>query len=104
MTTPSITGKTSSCSGWPSIPRTFTNYAWTDVPFDPRESSFLGDYNGLAALNGRVYGIWPEEASTPARVENGRRGRNTVVRIGVAEFPLAAVIPRLLRHPSLRSG
>jgi BNR repeat protein len=69
--------------------RTFTNYAWTDVPFDPRESSFLGDYSGLAALNGRVYGIWAEEAATPARVENGRRGRNTIVRVGVAEFPLA---------------
>jgi hypothetical protein len=70
--------------------RSFTNYAWTDVPFDPRESSFLGDYNGVAALNGRVYGIWPEEAQTPAAVENGRRARNTIVRIGVAEFPLAS--------------
>ena len=74
--------------------RTFTNYAWTDVSFDPRESSFLGDYNGLAALEGRVYGIWPEEAQTPARLENGRRGRNTIVRIGVAEFPLATSKPR----------
>jgi hypothetical protein len=69
--------------------RSFTNYAWTDVSFDPRESSFLGDYNGLTALNGRVYGIWPEEAQTPAKVENGRRGRNTIIRVGVAEFPLA---------------
>ena len=42
--------------------------------------------NGLAALGGRVYGIWPEEAQTPARIENGRRARNTVLRIGVAEF------------------
>jgi hypothetical protein len=58
------------------------------VPFDPRESSFLGDYNGLVASNGRVYGIWPEEAQTPAAVENGRRARNTIVRVGVAEFPL----------------
>lgn len=69
--------------------RSFTNYAWTDVSFDPRESSFLGDYNGLTALNGRVYGIWPEEAQTPAKLENGRRGRNTIIRVGVAEFPLA---------------
>ena len=66
--------------------RSFTNYAWTDTAFDPRESSFLGDYNGLAALGGRVYGIWPEEAQTPARIENGRRARNTILRIGVAEF------------------
>jgi hypothetical protein len=69
--------------------RTFTNYAWTDASFDPRESSFLGDYNGLAALNGRVYGIWPEEAQTPAKTENGRRARNTVIRVGVAAFPVA---------------
>jgi len=69
--------------------RTFVNHAWTDASFDPRESSFLGDYNGLAALAGRVYGIWPEEAPTPARTENGRRARNTVIRIGVAQFPLA---------------
>lgn len=69
--------------------RHFANYAWTDTSFDPRESSFLGDYTGLAALGGRVYGIWPEEAQTPARVENGRRGRNTILRIGVAEFPIA---------------
>jgi len=66
--------------------RSFVNYAWTDVSFDPRESSFLGDYNGLAALNGRVYGIWPEEAQTPAGLDNGRRARNTIIRIGVAEF------------------
>lgn len=70
--------------------RTFTNYAWTDAPFDPRESSFLGDYSGVTALNGRVYGIWSEEAQTPPRVDNNRRARNTVVRIGVAEFPPAA--------------
>jgi hypothetical protein len=74
--------------------RTFKNYAWTDASFDPRESSFLGDYNGLSALQGRVYGIWPEEAQTPARMENGRRGRNTIVRVGVAEFPLTTARPR----------
>jgi hypothetical protein len=36
-----------------------------------------------------VYGIWPEEAQTPAKIENGRRARNTVVRTGVAQFPPA---------------
>lgn len=68
---------------------TFVNYAWTDTSFDPRQASFLGDYNGLSAGDGRVYGIWPEEAQVTPRVENGRNARNTVVRIGVAEFPLA---------------
>src|SRR5207248_9441641 len=69
--------------------RTFMNYGWTDVSFDPRESQFPGDYSGVAALDGRVYGIWTEEAQTPAGVENGRPARNTVVRIGTAQFPLA---------------
>ncbi|MEP7000880.1 MAG: exo-alpha-sialidase [bacterium] len=74
--------------------RTFTNYAWTDTSFDPRESQFLGDYSGLSALDGKVYGIWAEEAQTAAKVENGRRGRNTVVRIGTAQFPRASPPPR----------
>lgn len=43
--------------------KTFVNYAWTppQEAFDARED-FLGDYTGIAALNGRVYGVWAEEA------------------------------------------
>jgi len=40
---------------------TWLNYAWTDQPFAAL-GDFLGDYTGLAALNGRVYGAWTEEA------------------------------------------
>lgn len=56
--------------------RTFTNYAWTAAPF-MGEHSFLGDYNGIAAANGRVYGIWTSKPQ-------GARG--TVIQIGSADF------------------
>ena len=40
--------------------RSFSNYAWTDNPFEA-SGVFFGDYNGLAAYGGRVYGIWTEK-------------------------------------------
>ena len=36
---------------------TFNNYAWTDEPFEAG-GVFFGDYSGLAAFGGRVYGVW----------------------------------------------
>ncbi|HEV2177895.1 MAG TPA: sialidase family protein [Terriglobia bacterium] len=77
--------------------RQFTNYAWTDKPFDA-EGDFIGDYTGIATYGGRVYGIWAEEA---ARQEgHGKKhGKNraavaphrrTRVRVGVADFTSAA--------------
>jgi len=58
--------------------RSFQNFAWTDTPFDARDV-FIGDYTGVAALNGRVYGIWTEKP------EN-KSSRDTIVRIGSADF------------------
>jgi hypothetical protein len=58
--------------------RTFRNYAWTDQPFDA-QGVFMGDYTGLTALNGRVYGVWTEKP------EN-KSSRDTIIRIGVADF------------------
>jgi hypothetical protein len=61
--------------------RTYRNYAWTVEPFDPR-GQFMGDYNGIAAFRGRVYGVWTETAP-------GRRSdetRSTIVRLGIAQF------------------
>jgi hypothetical protein len=43
--------------------RTFTNYAWTTNSFDP-EGGFIGDYSGIAAYAGHVYGIWGRNART----------------------------------------
>lgn len=76
---------------------TFQNYVWTRKPFESRDD-FIGDYTGLAAFNGRVYGIWAEEVrpvssanvkarkrksqAPPEAIDNHR----TVVRVGIADF------------------
>ena len=57
--------------------RTFVNYTWTTTPFDPGRV-FLGDYTGLAASGGRVYGAWTEKPSS--------NSRDTIVRVGIADF------------------
>ncbi len=81
--------------------RTFQNYGWTDTPFDA-QGVFIGDYTGLAALDGRVYGVWTEkpmrkEAQTPGALRIIPRNsaeywklRGTVIRIGIADFGTAA--------------
>jgi len=40
---------------------TFTNYAWQTKASDPKDA-FIGDYLGIAAHAGRVYGIWARVA------------------------------------------
>lgn len=46
----------------------FANYAWTQSPFYPSEDQFMGDYTGIKALNGRVYGVWTyAETRSPRR-------------------------------------
>lgn len=78
--------------------RTFDNYAWTDEPFEA-SGVFFGDYSGLAAYGGRVYGVWTEK-SNPAPEPTGKEGsgksddektakprpRGTVVKLGAADF------------------
>src|SRR5207247_166398 len=58
--------------------RTYQNFAWMDQPFDA-QGVFMGDYNGIAALNGRVYGVWTQKP------EN-KTSRDKVIQIGVADF------------------
>lgn len=62
--------------------QSFQNYSWTDQPFNAR-GGFIGDYNGLAAMNGRVYGIWTEKPENTTT-------RDTIIRIGVADFSTSA--------------
>ena len=62
--------------------QSFQNYSWTDQAFNAK-GGFIGDYNGLAAMNGRVYGIWTEK---PENITT----RDTVIRIGVADFSNSA--------------
>lgn len=73
---------------------TFNNYAWTDEPFEAG-GLFFGDYNGLAAYGGRVYGVWTERP-TPAPTPNEKTSdenkdakpprRGTIVKLGTADF------------------
>ncbi len=77
--------------------RNFENYAWTRKPFQSRDD-FIGDYTGLAAFSGRVYGIWAEEVRSPSSANVKARKRKsqsppeeignhrTIVRIGIADF------------------
>jgi hypothetical protein len=58
--------------------RSFRNYAWTTQGFNPQRA-FLGDYTGIAARDGRVYGIWT--VKTPSA---GPRG--SMIQIGQADF------------------
>jgi BNR repeat-like domain len=74
---------------------TFTNYAWTDNPFDA-SGVFFGDYSGLAAYGGRVYGVWTEKpnptesAQDEKKADDGKeekaQPRGTVVKVGTADF------------------
>src|SRR5271169_2080809 len=69
--------------------RTFANYAWTDDPFEAG-GVFFGDYSGIAAYGGRVYGIWTEkpvpvpDAEGKSKPEEGKdakpQPRGTIVR------------------------
>ena len=68
----------------------FSNYAWTDEAFQAGDV-FFGDYTGLAAFGGRVYGAWAERPNqvvdSEAKAGDEHSGaRGTVVKVGVAAF------------------
>jgi hypothetical protein len=77
----------------------FQNYAWTTEPFEAG-GVFFGDYSGIAASGGRVYGVWTEKPSVVTEKENKAgskpdetkpgetkpKPRGTVVKVGVADF------------------
>ena len=67
--------------------RTFTNYAWSEAPFEGR-GAFLGDYTWLVAYDGRVYGIWAETAPTPlpSTTPGAPPAYGTIVKVGTADF------------------
>jgi hypothetical protein len=70
--------------------RSFSNYAWTDEAFEAGDV-FFGDYTGLAAFGGRVYGVWTEKpnhvAESDIKTEDKHSGAHgTVVKVGVADF------------------
>ena len=75
--------------------RTFVNYGWTAEPFDA-SGVFFGDYIGVAANSGNVYGIWTERPPAPAadaeskdkeqRGTESPRPRGTIIKVGTARF------------------
>ena len=76
--------------------RSFKNYAWTNELFEASDV-FFGDYSGLAAYGGRVYGIWTEKPAVAIeekdKPEPGKdakeakpQRRGTIVKIGTADF------------------
>jgi len=79
--------------------RTFNNYAWTEEAFEA-SGVFFGDYSGIAAYGGRVYGIWTEKpAPAPEAKDKPQEGKDaketketkpqpqgTIVKIGTADF------------------
>ena len=87
--------------------RSFSNYAWTDNPFEA-SGVFFGDYSGIAAYGGRVYGIWTEKPATAPEAKDPDANdkpevkdkadedknakdakpqpRGTIVKIGTADF------------------
>jgi hypothetical protein len=78
--------------------RSFTNYAWSDEPFEA-SGVFFGDYIGLAAYGGRVYGVWTEKPAPPAEPQKTEApketkppARGTIVKAGTADFSVA--LPR----------
>ena len=80
---------------------TFSNYAWTDNPFEA-SGVFFGDYTGLAAYGGRVYGIWTEKPAPAPEVTRNDEGKEkevkdskpqphgTIVKLGTADFSAQA--------------
>lgn len=82
--------------------RSFSNYAWTNEAFEASDV-FFGDYTGLAAYGGRVYGIWMEKpipAPEPKKTDESKDAkeeketksnrRGTIVKIGTADFTAPA--------------
>jgi hypothetical protein len=92
--------------------QSFQNYAWTTEAFEAG-GVFFGDYSGIAAYGGRVYGVWTEKPPVPAEAgkkpesekkagdkpekldkpetapkpeESKPKRPGTVVKLGVADF------------------
>lgn len=79
---------------------TFASYAWSDEPSDPLEAC-LGDYIGMAALDGRVYAAWVENVPAeqqprkpPRKIKSGDmepdeqqlRCGPSAIKVGIASF------------------
>ena len=80
--------------------KSFANYAWTVRPFDAY-GLFIGDYTGLAAFGGRVYGAWTVKLPGTPFPQGENKGSSelprskhkaywkshgTIIQAGIADF------------------
>ena len=83
--------------------RSFTNYAWSTQASDPSDV-FIGDYMGLAAGRGKVFGVWtrtalpeempesiPEEPRSPGKPGDrdgpqAAKRKASLIEVGLADF------------------
>lgn len=75
--------------------KTFANYGWTTQGFTSKPDTFFGDYNGVAAFGGRVYGVWtelpiPPPASEPAKARESAEVSGQQPATPPPDKPLAA--------------
>ena len=70
-----------------------------DLGGESSSGVFFGDYTGIAALGGRVYGVWTEKPAILPETGNDAgsksdevksKPRGTVVKVGMADFNPAA--------------
>jgi BNR/Asp-box repeat len=95
--------------------QSFKNYAWSTQPSDPKDV-FMGDYMGIAAYGGKVYGIWartatpeelPPDVEKPAELPKetaaeqasgekpspARKLKGLFIEVGIADFSTTAELP-----------
>jgi hypothetical protein len=83
----------------------FANFAWTSDAFEA-SGVFFGDYTGLAAFGGRVYGVWMEkpaqqaEAASKSKPEEDKDAKpkppGTIVKVGTADFNSKSAVAQKL--------
>jgi hypothetical protein len=76
--------------------QSFKNYAWSTQPSDPKDV-FMGDYVGIAAYGGKVYGIWARTATPeeqPKEAEPVSAPKDTPPEKFEGDKPAASLTPK----------
>ena len=78
--------------------RTFKNYAWNTQPSDPKDV-FMGDYMGITAYGGKVYGIWARTATPEEQSAIQSRDGNTAANSTEADAQKSLDAPKAPQLP-----
>lgn len=80
---------------------TFTDVRVSDAPFTPTPFSFIGDYIGIAAGNGRAYPIWTRMDTSVKSVLTAilRDSSGSIVIDRVTSLPLATTLAQNFPNP-----